>query len=756
MAKQRIAFMLCRISTPEQSLESQENMLLQIAEDAGFHVPQEFIFREQKTGYDDFDDDRRSIVELRNAIILNKPEAIFCLELSRMSRNAIKLQKYIYEFSVNPKIPLYFGDYDMWTINPTTGDRIDENILKLIGAAEHVQKERERIRERTMRGRKSAASKGRYTGHLADGYKVEVNKKFEKEIKIDENRAPIIKRIFELYLNHSTNEVRDILNAEHIPTTNKYRSTSSDFNYKLEHKNKTGDTIKREQDLWTGNSVRQILKNQWYIGKRSFMGVDYPVEAIIDNETWQSVQEKLRSYPIIVKKGKNQFLLKDLLYCSCGRKMYGHFQGLNNHYYCSSAHAGKQKCKTRGISKENAESILHQVIHQRLIYQVFNDAYTEDESPLTKLLQIDRKSLENERQKIVAYKGIIEDTEEQIEEKRRQLRKTRLLIIESKSEEDDIEYRNEKLRIEREIKELEKRINEYNNAIRRINRGIETRKSAKTIVDKVADCTLEEFREFLCVAIEKITLFNANKTTSILRVDYANGEREEVIYSPQRYKDRYMLLTKRSYTPTLEDKLNSDLSNWRMLSIYLDEYMHDNVRYDEYKQKIVFEGKGIYQSGNVAFIVCKELYRERKEILKDKYDITLQFNEIEDEVDVDTFLSMFINDLGHSYQKTIISTDRADEIREYHKTYRKKYNTGKPSSEPYINRDELYEEINAKRKRLYNKIYKIKQKKTLSDKEKNEQIRIIKKQLKELRLQINYKKESDRALKILHKLRKTE
>lgn len=753
MTKRRIGFMLCRISTPEQSLESQENMLLQIAEDAGFHVPQEFIFREQKTGYDDFDDDRRSIVELRNAIILNKPDAIFCLELSRMSRNAIKLQKYIYEFSVTPKIPLYFGDFDLWTINPTTGERIDENILKLIGAAESVQRERERIRERTMRGRKSAASKGRYTGHLADGYKVEVNKKFEKEIKIDVNRAQIIKRIFELYLNHSTNEVRDILNAEHIPTTNKYRSTSSDFNYKLEHKNKTGDTIKREQDLWTGNSVRQILKNQWYIGKRSFMGVEYPVEAIIDNETWQSVQEKLRSYPIIVKKGKNQFLLKDLLYCSCGRKMYGHFQGLNNHYYCSSAHAGKHKCNTRGISKENAESILHQVIHQRLIYQVFSDAFSEDESPLTKLLRIDNKSLESERQKIGAFKGIIKDSEEQIEEKKRQLSKTRLLIIQSKSEEEETDYKNIQNTIENEIKELGERITEYNSAIRRINRSIETRKSAKNIVDKVSDCTLEEFREFICVAIEKITLYNANKNTSILRIDYANGEREEVIYSPQRYKNRYILLTKRGYTPPLEENGNSDLIKWRMTNLVFNEYMHDDVCYDEHKQKVVFEGKGIYHSGNVAFIVRKELYQEQKQFLKDEHSAILHFNEIEDEVDVDTFMSLFIDDLGHSYQKTIVNTDRAEELRKYHKQYQKRYNTGKPSSEAYIDKDELYDEINAKRKRLYNKIYKIKQRKTLSDTEKKEQISIIKKQLKELRLQINYKKESERAEKILKRLR---
>ena len=241
MAKKRIAFMLCRVSTPEQSLESQEETLLRIAEENGFHVPSEFIFREQKTGYDkEFEDDRASIVELRNAIALQKPDAIFCLELSRMSRTAIKLQKYIYEFSVTPKIPLYFADMEMWTIDIETGERNQDNILKLIGAAESVEKERERIKARTMRGRIASGAKGLYTGHLADGYIVKLNDKNEKYIDVDDHRIEVIKRIFQLYLHHSTNEVRDILNSEKIPTTNKYRTESPSFKYRTEHKNKSG------------------------------------------------------------------------------------------------------------------------------------------------------------------------------------------------------------------------------------------------------------------------------------------------------------------------------------------------------------------------------------------------------------------------------------------------------------------------------------------------------------------------------------
>ena len=747
MAKKPIAYMLCRVSTPEQSLESQEETLLSIAKNYGFQVPPECIFREQKTGYDeDINEDRTSIVELRDAIALNKPDAIFCLELSRLSRRAIKLHKYIYEFSVTPNIPMYFADMDKWTIDIETREPNDENILKLIGACESVEKERERIKARTMRGRASAGAKGLYTGHLADGYIVKTNSKNEKYIDTDDERVEVIRRIFLLYQKHSTNEVRDILNAENIPTTNKYRATSHAFNYKAKHKNKSGDIIDRSDDLWTGNSIRQILKNRWYIGERSFMGKEHSVPRIISNELWQEVQDKLNSYPRIIKKGKNLFLLKDLMYCSCGRKMYGHFQGLNNHYYCSSAHTGK-KCNTRGICKENAENIVYQIIYNRLIFDVF----TNEESPIHRLLQMDAKSLKEEKDKIEAYKNIIQQQKEKIEELEKEYKRACLQIIKSKTEIEEQTYEELKSDIEGQIKDSEKKITEYKNEINYAYRNIETKNSAKHIAEKIADCSLEEFRELLLATVKKFTIFNASKTTSILRIEYANGEVEEIIYSPQKYKDKYFLLTKRVYGPNYElVKANPQTAAWAYV-INLN-YMQE-LRYNEVTQKLSFEGRGLYYyDSSIAFILDFESYNTAQSLLQEK-GLNVSFNVYENEVEVDTFLSFFMNEKGHRYEKTIIKTERAEEIREYQKIYRKKYNSGKLSSEVYIEKDELYEEINRKRKTLYNKIYKIKNNSKLSDSEKKAKIAEIKKALKELRLKINYKKTSERGAKLLKRLR---
>ena len=138
-----------------------------------------------------------------------------------------------------------------------------------------------------------------------------------------------------------------------------------------------------------------------------------------------------------------------------------------------------------------------------------------------------------------------------------------MLIIKSKTEIDEHTYEDHKSDIDEQIKECEKKVTEYNNEINYLYRNIETKNSAKHIAEKIADCSLEEFRELLLATVKKITIFNASKTTTILRIDYANGEIEEVIYSPQKYKDRYFLLTKRDYAPDHQQvKANPQTAAW--------------------------------------------------------------------------------------------------------------------------------------------------------------------------------------------------
>jgi hypothetical protein len=75
--------------------------------------------------------------------------------------------------------------------------------------------------------------------------------------------------------------------------------------------------------------------------------------------------------------------------------------------------------------------------------------------------------------------------------------------------------------------------------------------------------------------------------------------------------------------------------------------------------------------------------------------------------------------------------------RAHYQQWRKKYNKGNPKGiEPYIIHNETYEEIQAMRMKLYRKRYKIKNRKRITDEEKERLLSEIKRQLDVLTVQV--------------------
>lgn len=75
---------------------------------------------------------------------------------------------------------------------------LEETTSYVFGAATYGKVEAKKMKMRTMRARNEVAKEGLYVGHLADGYCV-VQTERGKEIKVDEDRIKVIKRIFDLY-----------------------------------------------------------------------------------------------------------------------------------------------------------------------------------------------------------------------------------------------------------------------------------------------------------------------------------------------------------------------------------------------------------------------------------------------------------------------------------------------------------------------------------------------------------------------------
>ena len=292
--KKKIGAILARISRPTQSLDSQVDDLLKIADEKGYEVPKEFIFTEKITGMNAVF--KKSLNDLLTALDNpnNHIEAVFIWEITRLNRGAYDFAAELSQLN-SKNVPVYFLDLDMWTWDFQNNAISKENCDKLIGAAFYGRTEWEKIAKRTKRGRDNKAKQGLYVGHLSDGFCVE-EKGDEKRIKVDEERRGIIERIFNLFEDgNSSDHIAEILNAEDVPTTNRYRVESEKFKGYKNTYHKKGSKVpqSRENSRWSGSLISAILTNKWYIGVRSYKSVEgvlHLEDRIISDAQWNNVE----------------------------------------------------------------------------------------------------------------------------------------------------------------------------------------------------------------------------------------------------------------------------------------------------------------------------------------------------------------------------------------------------------------------------------------------------------------------------------
>lgn len=197
------AAFLVRCSTDKQDYERQIEDLQRVADRFDLFVSEDNIFGEYITGKDDTTKkDRLSIIRLREAAEAKKFDVILVAEVSRMSRDSVSGRVYIRQFC-NLGIPVYFRDKMKWTINPETM-REDESFIKELGlyfdgAAEYLKSMKTQIAS----GRRMSLRNNQLViGHVPIGYKKRggKDKRHKSELIIDEEQAPIVKDIFDMYI----------------------------------------------------------------------------------------------------------------------------------------------------------------------------------------------------------------------------------------------------------------------------------------------------------------------------------------------------------------------------------------------------------------------------------------------------------------------------------------------------------------------------------------------------------------------------
>lgn len=781
MVKQekQTAFGLIRVSTSAQELISQQESLRKIANDFGYIIDDDGFFAEKITGYDEPEHDRQSIVELREQITIRRPSAIFILELSRLTRRAIKVSHYIDILSLIPRIPMYFADYDIWTINPETGKHNDEGILELYGGARGVEIERERITKRTQRGKNAKAKQGLFVGHVKDGYKPALNENGDKIIVIDTDREPVIQKIFNLYLTGlSTSEIRDYLISEDIPTTNRYRLSHPELfiGYKKQYRDKSGKLLNREEALWTDGIVSNILHDEWYIGKRIYKNETYSVPAIITNEIWEKVQSKLSEYRLNVSTAHNPYLLVGLLECGkCGKKIYAHGDDYNNMYYCSSQEYGSNKrCGAKWIRQQNLDAIVFDIIKQRSL----QDTMENKQTPFSDFWGLNRNKIKKIDEQIKTYRNLILRANTNIEEAKKQL----AYQIEERGKNRDKPFI---------IDAIEKAISKINADIERetervVGYQIDERKlikqrkgllSLKERLDAISTMTdFDTIKSLIQSVVSKIQLFNPDKSSTVIKIYYINGKYDIALYAPTRMVKKYILLNNLEMNYYIQYQSNSPMlsfpEHWLAIKPH-DEWIFtntDNVntevddfllsigniitpKYDtpEGRERYINSVKNRYELGYtnkeeyekelssydqmVRNRIIFKTVEERISRLEDE-----GFNIFKNEIPVIDYINLRRNDslFVHEYNDLFPMSEKGLRRKEYNRDYHKRKNKGTSSSVQYIVKDITYEEVLKARKRLYNQRYKALHHKSISEEERTERLLRIDEKLEVLKYHVKY------------------
>lgn len=267
-----------------------------------------------------------------------------------------------------------------------------ESLLE--GIAEYYSVE---LSQKVKRGMKINAENCYYNGGTVPlgftlkEFKITTNGKpiIKKKYVIDEETAPVVKKIFEMYANR-----------ESLASITRYLN---ELGYK---------TVNNQE--FNKSSLGRILNNKKYIGVYSYRGIETPggIPRIIEDDLFERVQQELKKNGMAPTRvrAKIEYLLTTKLMCGCCKEYMTGYSGtsktgkLHTYYKCKN-----KDCSTKAIQKDYIEDLVANATQTFLtnenidyvakeIVSIIND--NQDDSYLKKL-KINYKNLEKKKKNIL-------------------------------------------------------------------------------------------------------------------------------------------------------------------------------------------------------------------------------------------------------------------------------------------------------------------------------------------------------------------
>ena len=379
---EKITALYCRLSQEDEnkgdsnSIQNQRAILEKYAKDNGFENIQIFI----DDGYSGVSFNRPDFQRLLEMMEQGKVSTLITKDLSRLGRNYIEVGNYTEMLFPRWNVR-YIAVNDNYDSLYSEGNEFApfKNLFNEWFARDTSKKIRAVVKAKAERGE-------RVSTQIPYGYKKDPDVK--GHLLIDEEPAPIVRRIFELCAQGmGPTNIGNVLRDEKIfkPTIRRYHEQGI-----------YGTVTDTDKPYgWTAETIGRILKNEVYLGHtincrtrvisyKDKRQVDVPKneqyrfenthEAIIDKETWDAVQ-KVREG----KRRRNNMGAIDkysgLLYCAdCGSKLYfvrgKSIKPSDYNFICSRyrKHIGEQLCTAHRIREVALDEIILEEIRRITYY----------------------------------------------------------------------------------------------------------------------------------------------------------------------------------------------------------------------------------------------------------------------------------------------------------------------------------------------------------------------------------------------------